>query len=217
MSDTQKWYKLHIELLDTEYPNTRDIEVSFVNTVDELHQMIQQLYGLKNCHVWCLSDHPQQAKWEVRPGNHFHEIEESKEIRQEMDGYDFVEPDKILKAENTLLAQFISKEHKTVYYTYDFGIMHQWKITYQGLTKVPLRHNLCTSYKWTYLLEDCPIRELDEYRNIYETKNHKKLKEDWDWFTSRQDFKEYIQETYEDISCEILEEKMNAIQTTPLL
>jgi len=56
---------------------------------------------------------------------------------------------------------------------------------------------------------------MDEYRNIYETKNHKKLKEDWDRFASRKDFKEYIQEMYEDISCEILEEKMNSITRTP--
>jgi len=131
MSDTQKGYKLHIELLNTEYPNTRDIEVSFVNTVDELHQMIQQVYGLKNCHVWYLSDHPEQAKWQVIPKNSFDEIQESREIRQEMNDYMFVEPEKTLKAENTLLAQFISKEHKTVYYTYDLGVEHQWKITYK--------------------------------------------------------------------------------------
>lgn len=131
MSDTQKGYKLHIELLNTEYPNTRDIEVSFVNSVDELHQMIQQLYGLKNCHLWYLSDHPIQAKWEVIPNNSFDEIQESREIRQEMNDCIFVEPEKTLKAENTLLAQFISKEHKTVYYTYDLGVEHQWKITYK--------------------------------------------------------------------------------------
>jgi len=147
MSDTQKGYKLHIELLNTEYPNTRDIEVSFVNTVDELHQMIQQLYGLKNYHLWYLSDHPEQAKWEVRPNNYFDEIEENKEIMAEMNGHMFVQPEKIVKAEYTLLTQFISKEHKTVYYTYDTGEMHQRKITYQGLTKVPLGHNLCTAYK----------------------------------------------------------------------
>ena len=146
MSETQKGYKLHIELLDTEYPNTRDIEVSFVNSVDELHQMIQQLYGLKNCHLWYLSDHPTQSKWEVRPKGYTDEIEEDKKLTAKMNDYVFVQPQKIVKAENTLLAQFISKEHKTVYYTYDIGEMNQWKIIYKGLTKVPLRHNLCIAY-----------------------------------------------------------------------
>lgn len=58
---------------------------------------------------------------------------------------------------------------------------------------------------------------MDEYKNIYETKNHKRLKEDWDWFASRKDFKEYTQEMYKDISCEILEEKINSIIKTPLV
>lgn len=131
MSDTQKGYKLHIELLHTEYPNTRDIEVSFVNTVDELHQIIQQLYGLKNCHLWYLSDNPEQSEWEVRPQGYTDDCQEDRILEAKMNGYGFVEPKKILKAESTLLAQFISKKHKTVYYTYDMGIMHQRKITYK--------------------------------------------------------------------------------------
>jgi len=217
MSETQKGYKLHIELLNTQYPNTRDIEVSFVNTVDELHQMIQKLYGLKNYHLWYLSNHPENPKREVRPNYYTDEYQEDRILEAEMNEYDFVEPQEILEAELTLLAQFISKKFKTVYYTYDLGVMYQWKITYKWLTTVPLRHNICTAYKGTYLLEDCPIRELDEYREIYETKNHKRLKEERDWFPSRKDFKEYIKEIYEDISCEILEEKMNEINTTPIL
>ena len=131
MSETQKGYKLHIELLNIEHPNTRDIEVSFVNTVDELHQMIQQLYGLKNYHLWYLSDHPTQSKWEVRPNSYTDEFEEERELNAEMNDCLFVEPKEILKAENTLLAHFISKEHKTVYYTYDMGNMTQRKISYK--------------------------------------------------------------------------------------
>jgi len=66
-------------------------------------------------------------------------------------------------------------------------------------------------------LEDCPVWELDDYKRIYETNDHKTLKKERDRFSSRQDFKNYMHDVYEDISCEILEEKMNAINTTSLV
>ena len=59
------------------------------------------------------------------------EFEEERELNAEMNDCLFVEPKEILKAENTLLAHFISKEHKTVYYTYDMGNMTQRKISYK--------------------------------------------------------------------------------------
>lgn len=217
MTDLHKGYKLHIELLDTKYPNTRDIEVLFVNTVDELHQMIQKLYGLDDCHLRYIADHPTQSTREVRPEEYGRWEEIERMITAEFNKFDFTQPETVLDAKNTLLAQFISKVHKIIWYTYDLGNEMQWKITYKWLTQIPMRHNVCTAHTWTYLLEDCPVRELDEYREIYEAKDKKKLKQERDWFASWKEFEEFISPVYEPMSCEILEEKMNQIVQKKIL
>lgn len=81
--------------------------------------------------------------------------------------------------DSILLWQFISKKHKTVYYTYDFGVDHTFKIEYAGLTEIPewIRRWLCTKYQWFNLIEDITIEEQIEYMKIYQDKDKKKLQE----------------------------------------
>ena len=68
-----------------------------------------------------------------------------------------------------------------------------------------------------YILEDSPIRHQDDYREIYEKKQKKRLKQEFDgYFDSRETFQGYVKRMYKPISCEILEKKMNAIPYTSL-
>ena len=110
--------------MDTKYPNTRDIEVSFVTTAEELHRMIQVLYGLDDYHWRNFADHPKRTETQ-------REIRPTSDDDIDLVFEEFAEQRTILQAENTLLAHFISTSHKVVYYTYDYEVCTQWKISYK--------------------------------------------------------------------------------------
>jgi hypothetical protein len=91
-----------------------------------LHSILQALYGLQDYHRRYFADSPKETQREVRPM-----AEDDEDFYEELDFTASGEPKTILQAERTLLAQFISKSHKVIYYTYDFGINTQRKISYK--------------------------------------------------------------------------------------
>jgi hypothetical protein len=94
--------------------------------VDELHRIIQALYGLQDYHRRYFADSPKDTKREVKSID-----EDDEDYDEELDFTASGEPKTILRAEETLLAQFISTSHKVIYYTYDFGVNTKWKISYK--------------------------------------------------------------------------------------
>lgn len=207
-----KAYNLHITQLNlpSEHSNTRDITVSFVTSVAELHQIIQALYWLKNTHLRQFTDTEDihQSTWDCIPENLLWEERFLRFIDTTTQHSEY-----ICSARNTLLGQFISRKPKIIYYTYDFGIKHMRKIEYKGLAKLnDWIYQQCNNYKGFWCIEDVSVFEQIELMKIYLKSDIQKLKKKYHYRTSRKDFKEYIHWTFEEINIDILNKKLQQLK-----
>lgn len=196
----RKWYKLKITQQDVPKPhkNIRDVELSFVTSCTELHRIIQELYGLQDCHLRNITNSSTRPTREVIPGGKMH---------YNLDGIE-QDPDSIL------LSQFISKKFKTVYYTYDFWVNHEFKIEYKWLTNMPegIKYWRCMTYEWFNVIENIPIRQQTEFMEIYQDKDKKKLQSTIDWFETREEFEEWISWAFEPVEIDELNTRIQQVK-----
>lgn len=169
----------------TKPPLWREVRVPANINFQQLHEIIQILFGWTNSHLWQFEEKPYGQSYVIGP-------------KLDPDN-SFAEPPTDI-ASKTPITKVLRKEGDKMIYLYDFGDDWVHDITVKQLINEPTTHPICTKWKSDNPMEDIGgLWGLDELRhmadpNAKHTKAEIKEFLDNSWYDSMDDFKEAMEE-----------------------
>lgn len=181
---------LKIQMKDvTKPPMWREVEIPADYNFLQLHEVIQEITGLEDCHLW---------QFNVKA------YDDSLQIGVEMDsenpfspGLDFITND----AEKTPVTQFLQKKGDKLEYVYDFGDDWIFVVEVKDLATKKIEHPVCRKYKselnaiedfggvWAY---EQARQDLEEWGRL--SKREKKQRMEEFGFDSENEYLEFLNE-----------------------
>lgn len=173
----------------TKPPMWREVEIPADYNFMQLHEVIQEVMGLEDCHLW---------QFNVKA------YDESLQIGVEMDsenpfspGLDFITND----AEETPVSQFLQQKGDKLEYVYDFGDDWIFVVEVKDLAAKKIDHPVCNKFKselnaiedfggiWAY---EQARQDLEEWGTL--SKKEKKQRMDEHGFDSEDEYLEFLNE-----------------------
>lgn len=159
---------IRIQMKDvTKPPMWREVLIPADYNFLQLHEVIQEVTGLEDCHLWQFNRHAYDGGLTIGvPGD-----ENSWGIE-----------DTTHEADETPLTMFLQKKGDKLEYVYDFGDDWIFTIEVKDVINKKCEHPECIKFK-------CPFNPIEDFGGVYSYLNARQDIEDWPKLTKREQTK----------------------------
>ncbi|MDE6416870.1 MAG: plasmid pRiA4b ORF-3 family protein [Duncaniella sp.] len=157
---------LRIQMKDvTKPPMWREVEVPANYDFQSLHEVIQEVTGLEDYHLWQFGD-------KVYGGTFL--------IKETLEDNDFFVDDvDVLSPDETYLTQFLRKKGDKLEYVYDFGDDWMFTISVKDVIEKRSEYPVCTKFK-------CDLNALEDFGGLWSYLDAREVLERWDTMSKKQ-------------------------------
>ncbi|MDE6485031.1 MAG: plasmid pRiA4b ORF-3 family protein [Duncaniella sp.] len=157
---------LRIQMKDvTKPPMWREVEIPASYDFQSLHEVIQEVTGLEDYHLWQFGDKAYGGTFLIK--------EELKD-----DGF-FVDDSDVLSPDETYLTQFFRKKGDKLEYVYDFGDDWMFTVTVKDVIEKKSDYPVCTKFK-------SDLNAIEDFGGLWGYLDAREVLERWDTLSKKQ-------------------------------